>query len=195
MRVVLEVVADLGRALRFEQRLEPREHGLAVELRGCVDGVVRERHIGGAPGLDAERYADDARLHVVEAGGLGVEGDEVRRGERREPTLEGRFVEHELVVARRVAHRRVGVQCGGVAARRRGRGQVGRGCRGAIGGGAVAVRATAVAAAELGEQVLEAEPRVELAQRGFVGRAPREVGGLGGQVEIAVDGGELARQL
>ena len=191
MRVVLEVVAHLGRALRLEQRLEAREHGLAVELRRRVDGVVRERYIGGASGLDAERHADDARLHVVEAGGLGVEGDEVRRSERREPALERRLVEHELVVARCIAHRRIGLQrdsvrgCGG-----RGGGKVGCGLRRAA--ARPAGRVVGVRAAELGEQVPETEPRVEPAQHGLVRRAAREIGGFRRQVEVAVDGGELA---
>ena len=108
MRIVFEVMADLGRALRFEQRLEPRQHGVAVELLRRAHIVVSERHIGRTARLDAERHADDARLQVIERSGLGVEGEERALRERLQPASERSFIEHDFVSARCGEQRRVG---------------------------------------------------------------------------------------
>ena len=75
--VVLQVMADLPALRVLEQRLQPRERRRPVELVRRAGVVVRERQVGGLAGLDAERDADDLGFHVVEAGGLGVEGEEV----------------------------------------------------------------------------------------------------------------------
>ena len=89
VRVVLEVVADLRRVSR------PRAAACSfastsssVQLVRRARVVVREREVGGLAGLDAEGDADDFGLHVVEAGRLGVEGEERRFVERVEPCVE-----------------------------------------------------------------------------------------------------------
>ena len=96
--VVLQVLADLGRAFRFEDRAELPEHHLGRELGRRARVVVPEGNVGGTPGLDRERHPDQVRAHVVEARGLGVERDRVRRAEALDPGVEGGFVEHRLVL-------------------------------------------------------------------------------------------------
>ena len=83
VRVVLEMVADLAARRILEHRLQRREHALAVQLLGRAGIVVAQRHVGRDAGLDAEGDADDLGLHVVEAGGLGVEGEQRRRARSR----------------------------------------------------------------------------------------------------------------
>ena len=88
VRVVLEVMADLRVLLGFEQRLELREAGLAVELVGRAGVVVAQRQVGRDAGRHRERDADDLGLHVFEAGGFGVEREQRRGRELRDPRVE-----------------------------------------------------------------------------------------------------------
>ena len=99
--VVLEVLADLRRPLGLEDRAELLQHPLACELVGRARIVVAEGDVGGMPGLDCERDAHELRAHVVEAGGLGVERDCRGGFESLEPDVEGRLVQHRLVLGRR----------------------------------------------------------------------------------------------
>ena len=101
VRVVLEVMADLGVLLRLEQRLELREARVAIELVGRAGVVVPQRQIGRVARRDGERHADDLRLHVFEAGGLGVEGEQLGGLELLQPVGELRLGGDGFVVARR----------------------------------------------------------------------------------------------
>ena len=66
------------------------------------------------PGSTANDSADDVRTHVVQAVGLGIEGDERRRSQLREPGVEFLLRDDLLIVARLRP---------GCARRRRGRGR------------------------------------------------------------------------
>jgi hypothetical protein len=73
--------------------IEPLTKMAAPELlRGARVGV-RERHVGCVAGLYAERHAHDLRLHVVERGGFGVEGEELRSAEALQPEGQPRALE------------------------------------------------------------------------------------------------------
>ena len=99
VRVVLQVVSDLAVRLALEQRLQGREHPRALELVGRARVDVRERHVGGRSRLERERDADDLGVHVVEARGLGVEGEQLRLAQALEPALEILPARDCLVVA------------------------------------------------------------------------------------------------
>ncbi len=106
--IVLQMLAELGQLRILQQRLQRREHPRARQLFGRAGIVVRERHIGGDTGLDAERDADDLGIHVVQARGLGVEGEQRRAAQAREPAF-------KLLPA----HDGFVVRAGGLAARHR----------------------------------------------------------------------------
>ena len=53
VRVVLEMMADLAALRILEQRLQCREHLVAIELLGRAGVVVLQRHVGGDAGLGA----------------------------------------------------------------------------------------------------------------------------------------------
>ena len=72
----------------LEQRLQRRQHLLRDRAARGTGVVVRERHVGRHARLDAEGDADDLGAHVVEAGGLGVEREQRRGTQPREPALE-----------------------------------------------------------------------------------------------------------
>ena len=63
---------------------------------------MRHRNVGGFQRFHGYGKAHDFRLHVVEAGGLGIQRDEVRRLDPAHPVFELGFREH-----RRVTHGRV----------------------------------------------------------------------------------------
>ncbi len=178
VRVVLEVMADLRAVRVLEQRLELRERLLAVELVRCAGVIVGERQVGRVAGLDAERHADDLGLHVIEAGRLGVEGEERRLLKPCKPGGKLLLGRDRLVMAlRRVVVLR------GSRGGRGGRFRCGRG-RGGHGRGA----------GELAQQRIHFQALVERRERFNVGRLAGELGGLERQLEIAADGRELARQ-
>ncbi len=118
VRVVLEVVSDLGKRRVLEQWLQPPQHLLAGQLVGCTGIVVGQWHVGSRARFHAEGNADDLRHHVVEAGGLGVEGHEFRRAQALQPGIESGFVGHAFVVARRCGPRGRGDRRGPVALRK-----------------------------------------------------------------------------
>ena len=81
----------------FEERAKRAEHPLLVELLGRAGIAVGEGNVRPFAGRDREGDPDDARIDVVEAGGLGVERDEVRRADALHPPLEGLLGQHRLV--------------------------------------------------------------------------------------------------
>ena len=76
--VVLQVLAHLCLLLVLQQRLELRQHCVPVQLVRDAQVIVCQRHIGRAPGLHGKETPDNARLHIVEAGGLGIKGKQAR---------------------------------------------------------------------------------------------------------------------
>jgi len=97
MGVVFQVLADLGVLGTFQQRLEAGQHGGAVELVRHAGVAVRERDVDRLAGLDGEGDADDLRLHGVEAGGLGIEGDQLGLFEALEPVAQGPLVQNGAI--------------------------------------------------------------------------------------------------
>ena len=118
VRVVFQMVADLRRRA-LEPRLEPREHGLAVQLIGRAGIAMRERNVGGLAGRDRQRDADELGAHVGQARRLGVERDERRGGDALAPALELGRRDDGFVAARRA---RGGRGLCGAARRRAGAG-------------------------------------------------------------------------
>jgi hypothetical protein len=59
VRVVLEMVAELGAMLVGEQRPQEPQDFVAVQLVRRARVSVRERHVGRATRFDRERDADD----------------------------------------------------------------------------------------------------------------------------------------
>ena len=58
---------------------------------------MRQRYIGGLPCLDGKRHPDDARDHVIQAGGLGVEGKLPGPLEACQPVIQLRLFQYRLI--------------------------------------------------------------------------------------------------
>ena len=134
---------------------------VAVELVRRAGVAMRERDVAGAARLDAERQADDAAPHRVEARRLGVEADE-----RPPPSIacaparERRLVEHRLVVRAAACVRRASAR----ADRRGGERRAGRRARPRA---AIAPAGSAFAASppEVAQPAPELEALVQRRQR------------------------------
>ena len=64
----------LQRGERFGQvQLAFDQVGRAEKIAAAL--LVAERDIGGLAGIDAQRNADKFGLHLVQAGGFGIDGD------------------------------------------------------------------------------------------------------------------------
>jgi hypothetical protein len=111
--VELEMMPRLGTRGILEQRFQGRERPRAIELRGCAGVVVRERHVGGVPGLDAERNAHDLGTHVVERRRARVDREERRPTQPLEPSLERCIGDDGLVAPRDRIATRAGRRCAG----------------------------------------------------------------------------------
>ena len=95
--VVLQVLPHLEPLRVLEQGPECTQHHVTVELVGHPGVVMRQRHVGGPAGLDRERYANDTRLHVIEAGGLGIDADQAGVPQRLQPAIETVLIQHRFV--------------------------------------------------------------------------------------------------
>ncbi len=81
--IVFHVLPDLQHGGVFQHRLEDRQRRVERHLAGrgrvaekaAFALAVGERHIGARAGIDGERDADDFGQHLVEAGGLGIDGE------------------------------------------------------------------------------------------------------------------------
>ena len=172
VHVVLQVLPDLGVARRFQPGLEPRQYLLESQLRRHAGIAVGHGQVGGLAVGDGEGQADEAGLHRIEAGGLGVEGDQLGGVELLQPGVEVRPVEDRFVA------RTVGA--GGCCSTglpplpgplpRRGRGSV---------------------ALDFPQPGLEFQPREQLGELRLVGRQRCKVGHLHRQLEVADHGDEL----
>ena len=98
--IVLEILSDLGLRVVLQQGLEQGQHGVALKLRRGAQVIMCQRHIGRPPGLHGEGYPDDPRRHVVEAGGFGVEGKQLRRPQLLQPVIQRLLAGDDVVVHR-----------------------------------------------------------------------------------------------
>ncbi len=99
VRVVLQMVPDLAALRILQQRLESGQYALTIQLLRGAGVVMVQGDVGRNARFDAERDAHDLGLHVVEARGLGVEREQVRRAQRGDPALEIRPLRDGFVVA------------------------------------------------------------------------------------------------
>ena len=159
---------------------------------------MTQRHVGGDAALEAERHADDLGLHVVEAGGLGVEGEQIATAQRIEPPLEVLPARDAFVVA---LHERAcaGASCGelvggaaGGAAGLRSRGDAAR-LRSLAADGRR--RPAVVSAVELLQQRAQLVARVQLPQPLEVRRLRLQLLVRSGSSRSVWMRGQLARQL
>ena len=97
--VVLEVMTEFRLLRVLEHGLQRLEYAGAIELRRRARIVVSQRQIRGRAGLDAEGEPDYLRAHVVEARRLGVEHDQLRAAQLREPALEVLPASQSLIVS------------------------------------------------------------------------------------------------
>ena len=95
--VVLEVVTDLGPVRVLQDRAERAENLLLAELVRRPGVPVRERDVRALAGGDREGDPDDPRIHVVETGGLGIDGEDLRARDPLHPPAKCVFGEHRLV--------------------------------------------------------------------------------------------------
>jgi hypothetical protein len=78
VRIVLEMLADFADGRIFQQRLQCRQHVIARQLVGRPHVVVAERYIPSLAGLQSKREPDNICLHVIEAGGFGINAKHAR---------------------------------------------------------------------------------------------------------------------
>ena len=76
--VILQILPDLGALRVLQQGLQHAQHLIAIQLRRRAQIIVGQWHIGGLTGLYRKGNAHHLRLHIIEAGGLGVEGKQLR---------------------------------------------------------------------------------------------------------------------
>ena len=90
--VIFEIVADLQHRIVGEQSAEPRErvlHRNLVRLFGeHVGAAVAERDVTGLARRGRQADPDQIAGHAVEAGGFGVDRDDMRRARLRDPAVE-----------------------------------------------------------------------------------------------------------
>ncbi len=178
VHVELHVRADLGVLRVLEQRAQHGQHPVAIELLGRARIAVRQRHVDAAPGLDAEGHAHDLRLHVVEAGGLGVEGKQRRARQALAPGEKlGPLRDRRVLALDRIRSRRCALDyghCHDRADDRHGR--------------------CGLRAVELPQERAHLKARVQRAQRCRVHGAAAERRLIEGEVHIAADRGEPPRE-
>ncbi len=98
--VVLGVLADLGLVRVFEQRFERAQHGVAVELCRHAHVGMRQGHVGGLERRHREGHPDQLGDLRIDAGGLGVEGEQLGGLQLLQPGVEPRLVENGFVLLR-----------------------------------------------------------------------------------------------
>ena len=96
--IVFQVLSHLCLLLVLQQRLELRQHCVPVQLVRDAQIIMCQRHIGRAPGLDGKRQPDNARLHIVEARGLGIKGKKLRRNQCLQPVIQGSLTGDNVVI-------------------------------------------------------------------------------------------------
>ena len=172
--VVLEVVADLAPVRILEEGAQRAQHPALVELVRSAGIAVRERHVRPFTGRDRESDSDHPRVHVVEAGGFGVEGEGLGGGDPVHPPVEGLLGQHRLV-------RRLGL---------------GRGRRAALGSRLPALaRFVARPFEKLAQERTELEPAVQHLEGATVRGAGAKLVGRFRELDVAPDRDETPREL
>ena len=95
--VVLEVLADFFALFVFENGLELVQYQSAVELIRRARIVVAEGYVGGVACGGGEADAHQVRFHVIEAGGFGVESEQLGFLKFVEPGVQFFLGKHGLV--------------------------------------------------------------------------------------------------
>ena len=85
--VVFDVLAELQAAGVLQPRCEPGEHFFQGQLLGCIHAGVPQRDVASLKRFVAEAEANDARLHVGERVGLGVQRHQVGCLQARQPGI------------------------------------------------------------------------------------------------------------
>ena len=111
VRVVLQVMADLRRRA-LEPRLEPLEHGLAIQLLGRAGIAMRERNVGGLAGRDRERDAHQLGAHVGQARRLACRARRAARPRCARTSARGSPPSRRFRSGRRVARAAGALGCG-----------------------------------------------------------------------------------
>lgn len=96
--VVLGMLADLELLRILQQRFQRTKHRVTVQLLGNAHVAVGQRHVGGLALLHGEGHPHHLRLLGVDAGGLGIEGDQLGLLQLLQPGVESGLVEHHVVV-------------------------------------------------------------------------------------------------
>ena len=96
--VVLEVLSHLALAGVLQQGPQLLQRPVAVQLHGRPQVVMRQGHIGGFARLHGKGNANDSRLHVIQAGGLGIEGEQLGLVQAPQPLQEGLPVQNGVAV-------------------------------------------------------------------------------------------------
>ena len=101
--VVLEVLPDLFVFRVFKQRLQLFQHRVAVQLLRRAHIIMAQWHVSGLSRLNSKRNADNFGIHVAEAGGFGVEGEQIGIFEFLQPLVQVRLLGNDLIL---LFHRR-----------------------------------------------------------------------------------------
>ena len=101
--VVLEVLPDLFVFRVFEQRLQLFQHRVTVQLLRRAHIIMAQWHVSGLSRLNGKRNADNFGIHVAEAGGFGVEGEQIGIFEFLQPLVQVRLLGNDLIL---LFHRR-----------------------------------------------------------------------------------------
>ena len=88
MRVVLQVMTDFLAFGVFEERTQRLQHVLAIELFRCAGVVVCHRDVASLTRRHGQGDADKLCLHIFEAGGLCIDGDQFGVVQLFEPAFE-----------------------------------------------------------------------------------------------------------
>ena len=167
--VVLGVLPDLEHRRRFEQRLEPRERRLAIDLPGPfgkhVAPAVGQRDIARLTGPGAQADPDQFGPDRIERRGFGIEGDQPRGKGAFDPAIKRSQVLHAFIgIKIDVRHFRQGLARG--TAGRRGSGRD-RFCRIELGRRRGAAGTRAQAPQQAGEAMRAEERRQRLGRNGI----------------------------
>ena len=97
--VVFEVLTELFVLRAFQPVFQFLQRMFARQLVRRAGIAVRERQVGGLVRLDRKRDADQLRRHDVQAGGFGVDADQLGAGDLFQPRIELGIGEYGFVFA------------------------------------------------------------------------------------------------
>ena len=100
MAVVLDVLAELGRARILQPGPQPLQYLGARQLVGCAGIGMGQRDVGRRPRADAQADADDFSTHFVQRRGFGVQCREFGGADALQPDLQLRPLQHRFIAGR-----------------------------------------------------------------------------------------------